>query len=215
MPISCHFSNCKVLLDCTYNLIRWCASQCLQLNEAKTELAWFGKPSSLASLSNTDRSVTVGSEITNPSRAVRDLGVILDGELKMRPHIARVTSSCFYQQHRLKHAHLSVGQELTAHPVHAFVLSRLDYGNSVLACLSKSTIAPLQRIGNAAMRVILGLQSRNHVTLALRQLHWLPVYQRIQHKLCTMMCRVHCGMCPEYLANTVSASANNPTRHGQ
>jgi len=51
-----------------------------------------------------------------------------------------------------------------------------------------------------------------HVTLALRQLHWLPVHQRIQHKLCTMMHSVHHGMCPVYLADTVSTIADNLTQ---
>ena len=80
-----------------------------------------------------DRSVTVGSSIINPSTVVRDLRVILDAELIMKPQIARVTSTCFYQLRRLKHVRQSVGQELTAQLVHTFVLSRLDYGNSVLA----------------------------------------------------------------------------------
>jgi len=59
----------------------------------KTELAWFGKPSRLASLANMDRSVTIGSSTIKPSSAVRDLGVILDAELTMKPQISRVTST--------------------------------------------------------------------------------------------------------------------------
>ena len=132
----------------------------------------------------------------------------------MKPQIVRVTSTCFYQLRRLIHVRQSVGQELTTQLVHAFVLSRLDYGNSVLAGLPKSTTAPLQRVQNAAARLILGLRARDHVTPALRQLHWLPVHQRIQHKLCTMMHSVHHGVCPAYLADTVSAIADNPTRPG-
>ena len=69
---------------CTADLISRCTSRRLQLNEAKTELAWFGKPSRLASLVSMDRSVTVGSSIINPSSAVRDLGVILDAELQCK-----------------------------------------------------------------------------------------------------------------------------------
>ena len=76
------------LHDCTADLFRWCASRRLQLNEVKTELAWFGKPSRLASM---DRSVAVSSSTINPSSAVKDLGVILDAELTMKPQIARVT----------------------------------------------------------------------------------------------------------------------------
>jgi len=43
-----------------------------------------------------------------------------------------------------------VSQELVAQLVHSFVLSRLDYGNSVLVGLPKSAIMPLQRVQSAA-----------------------------------------------------------------
>ena len=129
------------------------------------------------------------SSTINPSSTVRDLGVILDAELTMKPQIVRVTSTCFYQLRRLIHVRQSVGQELTTQLVHAFVLSRLDYGNSVLAGLPKSTTAPLQRVQNAAARLILGLRARDHVTPALRQLHCLQVHQRIQQQEALLMQR--------------------------
>ena len=59
--------------------------------------------------------------------------------------------------------------------------SWLNYSNSVLTGLPKSTTAPLQRMQNAAACLILVFRARDHVTPALRQLHWLPVHQRIQH----------------------------------
>jgi len=77
---------------------------------------------------------------------------------------------------------------LVAQLVHSFVLSRLDYGNSVLASLPKSAIMPLQRVQNAAARLILDLRMNElHVTLALRQLHWLLVDRRVGFTLCTMI----------------------------
>ena len=39
---------------------------------------------------------------------------------------------------------------------------------------------------NAAARLVAGLGPRDHVTPALRTLHWLPVFQRIQYKLCVL-----------------------------
>jgi len=72
--------------DCAADLIRWCVYRRLQLNQAKTELAWFGKPSRLGSLTIMDTSVTVGSSIIDPGNAVRDLGVILDAELTVKPN---------------------------------------------------------------------------------------------------------------------------------
>ena len=77
-----------------------------------------------------------------------------------------------------------------------------------------STVKPLQRAQNAAARLVLQLGTREHVTPALRQLHWLPVHLRVKHKLCTMMHSVHTGQCPAYLSNMVHAVADNPSRPG-
>ena len=140
---------------CVADISSWCSSRRLQLNESKTELAWFGKRSRLAKLADVDSSVTVGTSTIHSTTVVRDLGVLLDSELTMKKHVNKVTSTCFYQLRRLRQIRRLVGQDLTAQLVHAFVLSRLDYGNSSLAGLPMSTIAPLQRVQNAAARLII------------------------------------------------------------
>ena len=71
--------------------------------------------------------------------------------------------------------------------VTSLVLSRLDYCNLVLVGLPASTIAPLQRVQNAAARLILRIDRRSQITSALRELHWLPVKYRIQFKLAVFM----------------------------
>ena len=186
----------------------------LHLNEAKTGLAWFGKHSRLTILAESDNAVTIGANVIQPKTVDRDLDVLLDSELSMKQHIAKVASTCYYQLRRLRQIRHLVGQELTTQLVHAFVLSRLDYGNSVLAGLPKSSTAPLQRVQNAAAWLILGLKMRDHVSPALRQLHWLPVHQRINYKLCVMMHSIHTKQCPKYLTDLVQATANNPSRPG-
>jgi len=69
----------------------------------------------------------------------------------------------------------------------AFILSRLDYCNIILVGLLKSSISTLQRIQNAAARLVLGLGPRNHIAEGLRKLHWLPIEARIRYKLCLLM----------------------------
>ena len=82
----------------------------------------------------------------------------------------------------------------------------------VLAGLPKTSIAPLQRVQNAAARIICGLRSRDHITPALIQLHWLPVEYHITYKLCILMHLVHVGRSPSYLADLVTAMAKIPSR---
>ncbi len=64
--------------------------------------------------------------------------------------------------------------------VQALVLSRLDYGNALLAGLPASSIKPLQLIQNAAARLIFNEPKRTHVTPLFISLHWLPIAARIK-----------------------------------
>jgi len=50
----------------------------------------------------------------------------------------------------------------------------------VLAGLPAMTLVPLQRILRAAARTVLDLKLGDHVTPALRELHWLPITERMQ-----------------------------------
>ena len=56
---------------------------------------------------------------------------------------------------RLRQLRYLLGQEVTAQLVSAFIMSRVDYCNSVLAGLPHTTLEPLQRVQNAAARLVL------------------------------------------------------------
>jgi len=136
---------------------------------------------------------------------VRDLGVLLNQELTLKQHVAKVTSGCFYQLRRLKQVQHYVDNNVMVQLVAAFVISQLDYCNGVLASLPQCTIAPLQRVQNAAARLVLdGLRPSDHTTSALRQLHWLPIVFRVQYKLCILMHAVTANnKAPAYLLELV------------
>ena len=93
----------------------------------------------------------------------------------MKQHVAKVAATCYYQLRRLRQIRRRVGREVTIRLILATVMSRIDYCNSALAGLPQSTLAPLQRVQNAAARLIFELGAREHVTPSLLQLHWLPV----------------------------------------
>ena len=98
-------------------------------------------------------------------------------------HITKVANSCFHHLRRLRQIRRSIDEDAMIQLVVAFVLSRIDYCNAVPAALPRSTIEPLQRVQNAAARLVFGLRSHDHITPALAQLHWLPVQFRIKFKL--------------------------------
>ena len=108
----------------------------------------------------------------------------------------------------------SYGLEVTAQLVSVFILSRLDYCNSVLAGLPRCTTEPLQRVLNAAARLVLNLRLHEHTTPAQQQLHWLPIDYRITYKLCLIMHLVHTSHAPQYLSDCVQTVAHSSRRPG-
>ena len=119
----------------------------------------------------------------------------------MRAHITKTTQACFFQLTRLRQMRCLLGRDVTASLIATFILSRLDYCNALLAALPQSTMAPLQRVMNAAARLVCNLRSRDHVTPALIELHWLPITARIQYKLCLLVHSAVVGTAPDYLKN--------------
>ena len=88
--------------------------------------------------------------------------------------------------------------------VQALVISRLDYCNSVLVNLPDSTLHPYTTILHSAARLAKGLKPRDHITPALRQLHWLPIKARIIYKICFMMFNINSGSSPRYMSSLVT-----------
>ena len=122
----------------------------------------------------------------------------------MKHHIRVVTRACCHQFRRLRQTRRRVGQDITEKLVLALIIPRLDYCNSVLAGLPAVTIEPLQRVQNAAARLIFDLRPRDHVSPCLIQLHRLPVRYRIDFKLATLMFSVANRDCPQYIAEMVT-----------
>ena len=89
--------------------------------------------------------------------------------------------------------------------------SGLPYDSS-LAGAPPSTLGVLQRVQNAAARLIFELGPRDHVTDSLIRLHWLPIRLREQYKLVMHMYGIVVGTCPEYLQIIVEPAVRRYTQ---
>jgi len=202
------------LTSCVSEVAKWCASRRLQVNDDKTEMIWFGSRSNWAKLRRINPLLQVGTSNKQPSSVVQDLGVYMDLELMMKEHVAKIAAACFYHIRRLCQVRCRVGQEVTQQLVLALIMSRLDYCNRVLARLPMSTLQPLQRVQNAAARLVFGSSRFEHVTPTLIHLHWLPVSHRIRFKLCCLAHAIHYGRSPAYLTETVQSVGASRSRSG-
>ena len=90
-------------------------------------------------------------------------------------------------------------QKFTEILIHSFVSSKLDFCNSLLFGAQKRNIVKLPSVQNAAARIIAGLKKRDHITETLRDLHWLPVEERIVFKINLITFKTLNGSGPRYL----------------
>ena len=83
--------------------------------------------------------------------------------------------------------------------VHAVISSRLDYCNILFMNICKGNLFKLQKLQNAAARLVLGKGKRYSATSALKKLHWLKVEARITFKVLLIVYKVLNGLCSNNL----------------
>ena len=116
-------------------------------------------------------------------------------------HVRRLAGRCFYYLRQLWAVRRSVTADVATTLVNAFITSRVDYCNSVFNNISAVGILPLQRVLHAAARVIVRKRKYDHITASMRDdLHWLPVRQRVEFKLCRLVYKCLNQSAPSYLA---------------
>jgi len=101
-------------------------------------------------------------------------------------------------------------QEVAATLVHAFVTSRIDYCNAVLAESPRATTDKLQRVMNAAACVISNTQKYDSGLSFLlhEELQWLDVIDRVRYKLAVLAYRSLHGTAPQYLTSLLTSASD-------
>ena len=103
----------------------------------------------------------------------------------MTDHIKKACNAAFYHLLNLRRIKKYLSRDSLITLVHAFITSRLDYCNGLLFGLPKAQIAKLQRVQKRSSKtsIILGIGKFSLITPALYELHWLPVFLRIDYKI--------------------------------
>ena len=81
----------------------------------------------------------------------------------------------------------------------AFVVSKLDYCNSLLAGTTGCQLDKLQCIQNMVCREITNLCKYDHISENMMTLHWLKICERIMFKIALLVYKCRYGLAPKYL----------------
>ena len=186
----------------------WMLTNKLKLNDDKTEILFINPRGFECPIDCT--SLKIGNEDITFSNSAKNLGVTITNKLCMDDHITNVCKSVYFEIRRMKHMSKYISEDHLKYVACSFILSRLDYCNSLYSNIPNVLISKLQRAQNYAARVIFHQPARSHVTQLFIQLHWLPISARIEYKICMLTFKCLNNLAPEYI--TLLVDRYHPTR---
>jgi len=114
-----------------------------------------------------------------------------------------MSATFFYWLRQLRRVRRSRDSDSAVTLVNAFVTSRVDQCNAILAAAMKSVTDTLQRVMNAAACIVSETRKFDHglTQILHNDLHWLDVADRVTYKLGVIMHRCQHGKAPQYLVD--------------
>ena len=140
--------------SCICDVNAWANANMLKLNDNKTELMLVTSKRT-KHLHGLPTSIAIGNAQIPFKQTVKNLGFTLDCHLTMNAHVSNIARTCYFELCCLASICRFLTSIATATLVSAFVLSRIDYCNSLLFGSTHDVTSHLQRIQNYAARVII------------------------------------------------------------
>ena len=180
----------------------WMNSHFLQINPDKTEIIVF-LPKHLRN-SKTIKGCFLEGNCIRFSNIVKNLGFKLDRFLDMDHQVDAIVSHCYKLISDVSQNRELLSDKNTELLMQAMISSRIDYCNSLYIGVSKDVLYKLQKLQNAAARLIAKRNKRQSIRDFLIKLHWLPVEERIVFKLLIMTFKCIYKIAPHSLCSLIT-----------
>ena len=194
---------------CIKDIKIWMTNNLLKLNDDKTELIVITTHSNTSQ--NQHIGINIGDSLITPSREPpRNLGVLFDSTCSLNDHVSKICKSINYNLYSIGKTRKYLDTPTAEKMINCSITSRLDYCNSLLYGAKGYNISQLQLCQNNAARMLSLRRKFDHITPILKDLHWLPVEQRIEYKVLLLTYKALHGKAPAYISQLLSLYT--PTR---
>ena len=189
--------------ECIREVKSWMDSNKLKLNENKTELMLCGNTSGknkkLPTVSLCINGCTIQSSVY-----VKNLGFYLNNTMSMEIQISNLCKVLTLYLKKIASIRDFLTFDVASKLVTTFILSRVDYCNSLLLGISRDKLHRLQVIQNSAAKLITRKKRMAHSSPILYELHWLPIEIRINYKTAMLCYKCLNDEAPQYLQDLLT-----------
>ena len=93
-----------------------------------------------------DLALRIGDNVINPSKNIRNSGIMFDDVMSMSTKVTNLSRSIIYHLRNITRIHRFMDSDTCTNVVRSLVLSRLEYSNALLLGVNKSHLSRLQHL---------------------------------------------------------------------
>ena len=182
---------------------KYSENNCLRINAKKSYCIYIGSKHTLKQINNVN-GIHINNQPIKRVNKVKNLGVYFDEHFTWEHHIKEVIKGAFFklkQFYRLKNF---LTKETKHKLVEVYVLSKLNYCNTVTQGITADLKNKLQRLQNACIRYIYNLKKYDHITPYLIKLKTLNIGHRTKYHGLSLMHKIIKGLAPSYLTERLT-----------
>ena len=169
----------------TVDINLWMSANKLKMNNEMTKILLCSTNARLKPVR--PNSLKISNNIIDYSPKVKNLGMCSEDILSMDHAVSHLRKCCYLELRKIANIRSYLSDAATLKLVLSLVISKLEYCNSLFYNMSLENIHKLQLIQNHAARLVKKASKRSIAKLLLKDLHWLPVKDRIIYKIAVLV----------------------------
>ena len=155
----------------------------LKLNSEKSKLLCIANKAN-RDIIKANVNIYVGNVRLTYVNSVKNLGIVLDEELRFKEHVKNMNKKAFYSLKVIYNNRHILDRKLKRLLCDSLVLSHYAYCDFVfMPCLLEIERNRIQKMQNSCCRLIYGVRRREHISHKINECNWLTMRNRCNHHL--------------------------------
>ena len=140
---------------CVQYIRAWMLCDKLKINDGKTDFILIGMRQQLLKVHV--NSLAIGDVQVSSVMSVKNLGTWMDSNLNLQVNINNTCKAAYYHLTNIRRIRKYLDENAAQKLIHTIIIGRIDYCNGILYGLPATQIIKLQRLQDAAARLVLNI----------------------------------------------------------
>lgn len=171
----------------------------LKINPSKSSVVVFGSRRHRDLFTMTHQ-VRMGGDVIPYRESVRNLGVVMDNDLRFRGHVNTLLGRAYMSLKMLYPHRRSLPRDIKIMLCDSIVLSHFNYCDTVYGpCLDNADVRRIQKAQNSCLRFIYGIKRPKGISHKLADTKWLSMHNRRELHMACFYHKILMHKTPPYL----------------